>query len=70
MPQEDGDAWNVKDFEPYFAEVWRLFGPGRMAFGGNWCVAGEKDDWLSKVTRSAREAVGCVARAFCVSAAD
>lgn len=38
MPQEDGDAWNVKDFEPYFAEVWRLFGPGRMAFGGNWFV--------------------------------
>lgn len=36
MPQEDGDNWTEKDFEPYFKVVWNLFGPDRMVFGGNW----------------------------------
>lgn len=36
MPQEDGDNWTEKDFEPFFKVVWNLFGPDRMVFGGNW----------------------------------
>lgn len=39
MVTEVGSAWTEADLAPYLAHVLKVFGKGRVAFGGDWPVA-------------------------------